>query len=953
MKVNFDDYRDGIRMVLNLVAKKKPVLSQLHDEIDQALQLLEPLRVQYDGLLPLEIGNNDVRKAFVKDLARMYTDEHGVLVKAGKVFGRSEHKPWVKEALTAGRLTLTSYKAYHERLYLDGFNESSLKSIDETTTTVLDRMGNPKVNHAYKTYGLLMGDVQSGKTATYTGVCHKAIDAGYRFIIVLSGTKRSLRNQTQNRLNADLVGTTSDSEGRKKQAFVQNHVVWNQLTTSEFDFEASKMDSQIAPDNPKQVTLAVIQKNSRVLQNILTWLDRVADLDVCGLPLLLVDDEADTASVNSADKDRDPTRINELIRKILDRFDKAAYLAVTATPFANVFIDPQLDPGSGEMRQDVLPDLFPRDYIYPIPTPDGYLGVDRLFGEIGEIEENSLKYRSVIPITLDEDSDGEEERVYNGRLRAADQLDSLPKSLRKAVLYFLCVCTMKDMTELKSSNTSMLVHIARYKNVQSGLRCLIEDLVEYLTHLAEVESKRPTADLLSNELYLELEDLWNNGCGSELWYDDPTHGVKPPTMRDLTEFEWKEVWRKRFGASLAGIRVVEANTNSKIKNFAAYYEKNNAKLITVGGDALSRGLTLEGLCVSYFSRRSFAYDSLLQMGRWFGYRESMKDYMKIWISDCLIEAYGYVSDALSEFRDTVETMRIRGASPQEFGLRIRRAPKNVRLMVTAANKRRTSKRIRPLMNMTGTPFQASTLPKNRSDLEKNLKTVSDFLKSLDQTDDTVGTPDAKDLVWSNVDCHAIGSLLQRFIVPCWSNDLDIVSAVRLIEKRGELWTVRVISVHEANDGDVRPAEDVFGLGDNMKVVCSTRTMIAKKGWIQPKNRSLLSPSHFGRHWTNEKRLAVLDEVRRAPGSNPKRQLEPRMVLSQPGENPQLLIYPLRTISSTTSDQPVWRSDEPMVSLVFGLPGDGSKPDDSTYVEYDTNRIYQIQREAGFDAGDEE
>lgn len=960
MKVNFEDYRDGVRMVLKLVAKKKPILAELYKEIDQALVLLEPLRFQYENLLPAEIGNSDFRKAFIKDLVRMYTDEHGVLVKTGKVFGKENHKPWVEEEIKAGRLKFTGYDLYRDRLSDKGFNDDSLKAIDETTTNVLDRMGNPKVDYAFKTYGLLMGDVQSGKTATFTGICHKAVDAGYRFIIVLSGTKRSLRTQTQNRLDDDLVGMKTDSRGRKAQSFTQNQIIWNQLTTSEFDFEVSKLDNQISPDNPRQVSLAVTQKNKKVLENILTWLDRVQELGVNNLPFLLIDDEADAASINVAEMDRDPTTINGLIRKILDRFDRAAYLAVTATPFANVFIDPQLDPSTGQMRQDVLPDLFPRDYIYPIPTPDGYLGVDRLFGDLGEIEENSPKYRSVIPLSLDDDSDGEEVKVYNGRLRANDRLDKLPNSLRRAVLYFLCVCTLKDMTDLKKSNTSMLVHIARYKSFQSGLKNLIENLVEHLTQLAEVESKRPTKDILDNELYQELESLWNDGCGNELWYDDPTHGTKPPTLRELSGFEWKEVWRRRFGEALVGVKVVEANTNSKIKNFEVYYEKNDAKLITVGGDALSRGLTLEGLCVSYFSRRSFAYDTLLQMGRWFGYRESMKSYMKIWISDCLVEAYGYVAEAMTEFRETVERMRIQRASPQDFGLRIRRAPKSVKLMVTAANKRRTSTKIRALLDMTRTPFQASALPRSEEDLEKNRIMMAEFLSSLGPVCTGSAHGDNNDLVWTDVESSKIGALLQKFIVYSWSDDLDIGSVARKIIERNEPWMVRVVSLTEGGADGGRRAEDVFGLGEDMKVVCPSRTMIDKKGWIQPKNRSLLSPADFCRHWSAEKRRAVLDEINSTGGDSPKRRIEPWMVLSQPDEKPQLLIYPLRSINEHSPEaqkklegKVLYKSDNPFVSMVFGIPGDGSKPSDSVYVEYDTNRIYQMLRDSGYDDGDEE
>ena len=140
-------------------------------------------------------------------------------------------------------------------------------------------MGNPKVDYAFKTYGLLMGDVQSGKTATFTGICHKAVDAGYRFIIVLSGTKRSLRNQTQNRLDDDLVGMKTDSRGMKAQSFTQNQIIWNQLTTSEFDFEVSKLDNQISPDNPRQVSLAVIRCHTTFRHPFnLSWSGKTCDI---------------------------------------------------------------------------------------------------------------------------------------------------------------------------------------------------------------------------------------------------------------------------------------------------------------------------------------------------------------------------------------------------------------------------------------------------------------------------------------------------------------------------------------------------------------------------------------------------------------------------------------------------------------------------------------------------
>lgn len=938
MKINFDKYHIAISFLLATIAAKKPTIVSLDEVVsDSCGKYLEFFIA--DAQLPLELRSPDVRAAFERYLQQRYAEEHTVRIVPGKIFGHQGHKPWLQAEVKAGRISMDGFKRYCNRLQEEnGFNDASIKAIDESTDKVLDYMGNPRADHGYQTFGLLMGDVQSGKTATFTGICHKAIAAGYRFIIVLTGTKSSLRNQTQGRLDSDLTGTSMDSSGRQQKKFHQRGIDWNKLTTVEQDFNSKRLDSQIAPDNPKQVTIAVTQKNSIILGNLLEWMTRVESLGIRNLPLLLIDDEADAASINVNKPEEDPTKINEKIRRILRNFDKAAYLAVTATPFANVFIDPQVDE-AGEIRQGELPDLFPRDFIYVLPPPKGYLGVERLFGDYGEIEEDSLKYRSLIPMTLSEDCDGDESKFYDGNFKANEEIYELSPSLKRAVLYFLCVCTLKDL-DLNQSNTSMLVHVARYKKVQSSLKDRISELISRVKALADTEQYRITPELLANPLFAELEELWNEGCGNEKWYEDPIHGRRPPTLKELSAtkarpegFEWQDIWKKSFKTALKKVQVVEANTNAQVKNFAAYYEKHDAKLIVVGGDALSRGLTLEGLCVSYFSRRSFAYDTLLQMGRWFGYREGMKNYMKIWISDCLVDAYGYVAEAVGEFRETLETMRNQNRNPSDFGLRIRCAPKAVKLMVTAANKRRSARKIRVMVDITGRPFQASTMPRSPEEQAKNVGIVSDFLKTL-------GAPrrDAvknQDLVWEGISSDRIAELLIKFKVPRWSNDLEIAPFAEKIRERGDEWIVRVLSLKREN----REFEDVFGLGKECEVGCLERTFIQKAGWVEPLKRAVLSPSDFARDWDAQKKKAVEDECGGV--------LMPGMVLRRADEKPQLMVYPLRTnTEKKTVAGDLFVSEAPLVALVFGIPGSGADTDNVS-VDYDTNRIYQMQREDGY------
>lgn len=953
MKIDFDRYQFSIQFIFKNVAEKAPTLDELPRCIEEVFDIFREVFLS-TGNLPDEVRNPEFRKHFLRELEVLYTLQHSVNLKSGKIFGRSDHKPWVQAALKRKELSFKSYERYKTiRLVRAGFNDVSLKAIDETSTLVLDYMGNPKVPHEFKTYGLLMGDVQAGKTATYTGICHKAVDAGYKIIIVLTGTKSSLRSQTQNRLDADLIGIATSSSGQKEKTLATD-VDWHRLTTAEEDFGKSMIGSVIMPDNPRQVSLIVAQKNSKVLDNIRAWIKSNNDIGISNLPLLLIDDEADAASINVNKDEEDPTKINNKIRHIVDSFGRAAYLAVTATPFANVFIDPQMDPKTGEIRQDILPDLFPRDYIYAIPTPEGYLGVDRLFGELGDVGDDLPKYQSLIPMSVNEETEQEEARVVQGKLRAKDRLESLPTSLRRAILYFICVCTLRDMTEMRAENSSMLVHVARYKDVQNQLKRLVEEMVEQLTKFADIESKRDTAETRSNPFYKELESLWNDGCRDELWHQDPTMGNAPKTLRELSGREWKEVWRSRFAKSIKGVRVIAVNTSSKVKTLAPYYEGKNAKLIVIGGDALSRGLTLEGLCVSYFSRRSFAYDTLLQMGRWFGYRNRMLPFMKIWISDCLLEAFGYVSDALREFREMVNDMRLQKRSPSDFGLRIRRAPTNVKLMVTAANKRRSAKRIRAVVNMTGRAFQASTMPSESAARNANIRLLADFMSTLGPVRRGIevfpeldGAAGSQDLVWCDVSGQTVGKLLMDFSVPSWSENLEIAPLAARIIERNDQWTVRVISLQEED----APPEDVFGLGKDYEVVCSRRTMVRKAHWIQQNKRGIISRGHFARHMS----LARRAELRQARGESG---LDANAVLSEPGEKPQLLIYPLRSLPRPAEDVEnltgqLFHEEAPFATLAFGMPGDGCRPEDRVSVDYDVNRIYQMQADDGYYDGGEE
>ena len=269
--------------------------------------------------------------------------------------------------------------------------------LNQTTDEIMDDLGNPKdPARPFQRRGLLLGDVQSGKTATYTAICNKASDAGYRVIIVLAGMMENLRVQTQERLDAEFVGKESKyTLDKKAEQEIRNKPVGVGKSSSCIPEKSIACFTSVVTDFNKAIlrafnldlrtlngtALFVVKKNKSVLNNLYKWLlENNADHEtgLIDLPLLLIDDEADNASVNTNSEEKDPTAINKAIRNILNCFKQASYLGITATPFANIFIDPDTD--------DATRDLFPKDFLTVLPTPELYIGADKIFGN-GDADE--------------------------------------------------------------------------------------------------------------------------------------------------------------------------------------------------------------------------------------------------------------------------------------------------------------------------------------------------------------------------------------------------------------------------------------------------------------------------------------------------------------------------------------------------------------------------------------
>lgn len=505
----------------------------------------------------------------------------GIRMTVGEVIRESNYAPWVSDV--KGKVEWHYWDSYKQLLTSQGWSPTVVQVLDEDTDNILTECGNPAWGSSWDIRGLVMGDVQSGKTASYSGLIAKAADAGYRVIVLLTGMIEDLRRQTQERLDSGFVGRDSRDifgNNRNTQAIgagIYRKKSANVLTSVDFDFltNNAKILGGLPLANISEPILFVMKKNKAPLENLTGWLE--AQLRLSGhqkhlSPLLIIDDEADNASVNVR-KEGEPAMINRLIRGIIEKFSCSSYVAYTATPFANVFINP-----------DDETDLFPSNFIYSLHTPSHYIGASGIFPK-GSKHHDQLK----------DIDDAEDSFPYTHK--KDHPISELPESLKKAVRVFLLSCAIRDIRGEELRHRSMLVNVSRFTDVQARVA---EKLSSYLWNLQE-----EIRQYLLSMSWREHPDLVQ------------LEGLLEAEFAD-TKVPWQQIREKLYEA-VASIKVVTINQKSEADEKLDYSKFKNTekgrRVIAVGGLTLSRGLTLEGLCVSYFYRNSKAYDTLLQMGR--------------------------------------------------------------------------------------------------------------------------------------------------------------------------------------------------------------------------------------------------------------------------------------------------------------------------------------------------
>lgn len=668
---------------------------------------------------------------YIEIARKLYLSREPTLQSAGVTLTSAGEETW----LTNDRIAATQWHysdRYFRYLEQSGRPRDVLESLRLSSRKILSELGDPQLSTSFFVKGLVVGEVQSGKTGNFNAVINRAIDSGYRLIVVLSGVYEDLRGQTQLRIEEDVVGwgTLDPDTDRQGQKGVSREGVFGyggfdsieqvvSITSYKSDFSKTTYEGS----NPLNFcNIMVCKKNVKILEHLLNWLyvSLAQGQQQHDLPLLILDDEADNASLNNLGKRgiEYASKVNGHIRALLNLFSKKSYLGYTATPFANVLQDrntasedPWLVPyeENGERRERAFGqegNLFPDDFIHLLDSPSNYIGAKQIFETINQdweklplvnlISDNIQHFptrvyvdpvsgpRGVVHIRSRDDWD---EKI--GRFNAYDQFEDwndyrrqtvaakadhdfpymLPESLFEALLCFILGIAVRESrdrdmrgTNLYQPHNTMLIHVSRFVRWQNKTKILVDEALEQIIERLSGDPAEP------GSIYSDLERVWLKRC------EDIVGGISSMLPRNYSDPFMRPVTFSAIRDSIPMfIRDIEVKAlNNVTKEKLKYKRDNPRKVIVIGGNRLSRGFTLEGLTVSYFVRTTNYSDSLFQMGRWFGYRPGYLDCCKIFTTSDALDGFNKTTRLVEELEVELMEMANLREKPSSYELRVRR-----------------------------------------------------------------------------------------------------------------------------------------------------------------------------------------------------------------------------------------------------------------------------------------
>jgi hypothetical protein len=754
--IHFNELKSNARSLFETYKKVLSFENAINESISS---VCDPFRAD-QIILPgkVFITMDDVKNAIRQELE----EEVNLIVDEEPHYSLNDsegHIDWYRAKQADDKINFRFWNRYRKYLtHIKGWAESSVDKIHQISDELMEDIEDPMVpNRPFDRRGLVVGYVQSGKTANFMGIINKAVDSGYRIIIVLAGMHENLRQQTQERIDEEVLGIDTNPDEKQKRIGVSTlpgefYIPIDYFTESNLkpnktgDFNIKKSRGT-APSNDRPI-IFVVKKNKSILNNLRDyfkhWID-IFDDDFTykkdgenqfnNLPLLIIDDESDQASVNTkASQDKsgeelDPTAINDCIRQILNLFRQKVYIGYTATPFANIFIHHKIEHSS------LGRDLFPSAFIKTLGAPSNYLGPKEVFGLKDGSKSGLPIYREVKDAGQSVSNAEQDVFAFMPLRHKSDYIPvDLPNSLIEALRVFVLSSSVRWYRHQECKHNTMLLHCTRYNSVQNAFADLVNQEMSNLRNA-----------ILANDpnLLMELQYLYERD-------------LKVTSVEMNTEIaDWDDILPLLSKA----VKKIEPHClviNGTVGDILDYKSKAKTGLsvIAIGGDKLSRGLTLEGLTISYFTRSTSLYDTLMQMGRWFGYRNGFEDLCRIYTTSELFGWYQHISTAFEALRsEFIEMTRLK-LTPKDFGLRVEDHPD---MMVTNVMKMRAAENMS--LNYQGTLTETTSLPSGKMILKSNYEITEKFLLSLSHL---TSTDVSQDHVWVDVPVSKIQEFLTSF-----------------------------------------------------------------------------------------------------------------------------------------------------------------------------------------------
>lgn len=695
----------------------------------------------------------------------------------------------------------SSWKQYVRKLHKKGFSEDSIQNVQKQCKGILSKLEAQTIGKN-PVKGLAIGNVQSGKTANIAGLMAMAADYGWNFFAVLTGLTENLRQQTEDRLMEDLISVNSTK-------------VWTDLTYAEM--ERKNFPYQDFSDR-RRVFFNVCLKNKKRLRTLIRFLQK--DPNPENLRILIIDDEADQGSVNTGDISKNERKeINRLILKLVygegltgderKGFGALNYVSFTATPYANCL-------NEGESTDD-NPTLYPDDFIALLEPGKGYFGPAIIFGDT---KSDDLERINIVNF-IDDQEKNEVKLIEKGLS------DEIPESMMESILWFICAAAVQRFRrDIKP--VSMLIHtnfaVSKQDLIYDAIRNWLIKIKNNAVTLCEPVYKKQISQFTKDGLervypdYEYLSEVKKCPEYSEIvpYIQELTSEITSIRLDEEQEEENELIYN-------TGIILCEDNSKSK----GLDEEGNHLRLvyptkmqlremgygpafIVIGGNTLSRGLTLEGLVSSYFMRNSSMADSLMQMGRWFGYRKGYELLPRIWMREETFEKFQNIVDIDSDLREQIRDMTIlneqgQNYRPADFGLALLTSPKATWLRLTDRRKMQSAVVDKDEYDFTGSDMQLTSYKTKTSVIRKNNHIVEHFLSELGTSE--ISLKNGVSAIWNNIPFDEIDKNIfeAKFSFADSSRTFQDFSSFRIwAKKQTELknldnWTVILAGTKPSNN----------------------------------------------------------------------------------------------------------------------------------------------------------